>query len=152
MGAYPIGIVGESFDNEDGGSRQSEIARCEIGEQVQLERDPANKYDKNCVRVLSARGVQIGNISRDDGWICERMDKGGFVDARVLSIGKGKRGMGVVLCLRTDANDDWLDDQGPVRRTERQPQGLAIGEVIKGCSSLIFVGLIVWLLVLLISA
>jgi len=108
MGTYPIGIVGESFDNDDGSSRQAEIARCRAGEPVTLEREPTNSYDANCVKVLSARGAQIGNISRDDGWICERMDKGAFVDARILSIGEGNRGKrGVVLCLRTDEDDKW---------------------------------------------
>jgi hypothetical protein len=106
MGAYPLGIVGESFENDDGRSRQAEIARCRAGESVNLEREPENKYDPNCVKVISARGVQIGNISRDNDWICERIDRGGFIDARILKIGKGKRGYGVVLCVRTNENDE----------------------------------------------
>jgi hypothetical protein len=112
MGSYPIGIVGESFDNDDGSSRQAEIRRCSAGEPVTLQRDPQNRYDRNCVNVVSARGVQIGNISRDDSWIAERLDGGGFVDARILSVRDGSHGkLGVVLCVRTNAQDEWLEDQ-----------------------------------------
>lgn len=112
MSSYPIGVVGESFDNEDGTSRQTEIRRCSAAEPVTLQRDPDNRYDSNCVRVVSARGVQIGNISRDDSWICERLDRGGFVDARVLSVRKGAGGkLGVVLCVRTGDEDEWLEDE-----------------------------------------
>lgn len=109
MGAYPIGIVGESFNNDDTTSRQAEIKRCSAGEQVILERDPENKYDVNCIKVISARSRQLGNISRNDSWICERLDRGGFVDARILNINEGTNGLlGVVICIRTTADDDWL--------------------------------------------
>jgi hypothetical protein len=112
MSAYPIGIVGESFENDDGTSRQAEIKRSSAGEPVSLEREPQNRYDPNCVKVVSARGRQIGNISRDDSWICERLDADGFVDARILGIRKNSNGMlGVVLCVRTDENAQWLHDE-----------------------------------------
>jgi len=112
MGSYPIGIVGESFDNDDGSSRQAEISRCAPSEPVTLQRDPDNRYDSNCVKVISVRGIPIGNISRDDGWIAERIDRAGFVDARILSVREGARGkLGVVLCVRTSDQDAWLEDQ-----------------------------------------
>ncbi|MEA3035189.1 MAG: hypothetical protein QOH04_948 [Sphingomonadales bacterium] len=112
MSSYPIGIVGESFDNDDGTSRQREIRRCSAGEPVALVRNPENKYDSNCVNVVSARGVQIGNISRDDSWICERLDRASFIDARILSVHEGTGGkLGVVICVRTSADDEWLEDQ-----------------------------------------
>ena len=139
MGSYPIGIVGESFDNDDGSSRQAEIRRCVAGEAVELERDPGNKYDSNCVKVLSSRGVQIGNISRDDGWICERLDKGGFVDARILSVGRSKQDKsGVVLCVRTIEDDEWLPeatDTPGKAPSQATPTGL---EMAKGCLALLF--------------
>jgi HIRAN domain-containing protein len=113
MSAYPVGIVGESVDNDDGSSRQDEIRKCAARQPVTLVRDPANKYDANCVKVISARGVQIGNISRDDDWICERMDRGGYVDARILEVRTGQRAKGVVLCVRTAEDDDWLTDDEP---------------------------------------
>jgi hypothetical protein len=129
MGSYPIGIVGESFDNDDGSSRQAEIKRCSSGEPVTLQRDSDNRYDSNCVNVVSARGVQIGNISRADGWIAERIDRAGFVDARILSVREGARAkLGVVLCIRTNEQDDWLEDQ----RSAATPAA--------GCS-LLFIGM-----------
>jgi hypothetical protein len=95
---YPIGIAGESFRNDDGTERQAEIALCKPGEPVDLVRDPENRFDSNCVMVISARGVQIGNISRDDCWIAERMDRGDDVRAEILSIHEARPGrFGVVL-------------------------------------------------------
>jgi hypothetical protein len=118
MTSYPIGIVGESFTNEDGSSRQEEIARCQPGEPVTLERDPQNKHDANCVKVISARGVQIGNISRDDFWIRERLDRGAFVDARIMRAGQRSRGKsGVVTCVRSSADDEWMEEARPTSRT-----------------------------------
>ncbi|HEY1605588.1 MAG TPA: HIRAN domain-containing protein [Allosphingosinicella sp.] len=100
---YPIGVVGESFRNEDGSERQEEIARCRAGETVELLRDPENRFDANCVRVVSERGVQIGNISRDDYWIAERIDRGASVRAEIMSICTNVRGLfGVVLDVSTD--------------------------------------------------
>jgi len=130
MGAYPIGIVGESFKNDDGSSRQAEIRHCSSGELVCLERDPNNKYDSNCVKVISPRGVQIGNISRDDDWICERLDRQGFVDARILRIGEGAKGkLGVVICVRTNEEDEWLDDE----RTGSNAQAGCAGSLLLIC-------------------
>jgi hypothetical protein len=103
MGTYSIGIVGESFANDDGSSRQAELARCKVGEPVTLAREPGNPHDPNCVRVLSARGVQIGNISRDHPWICERLDGRRFVAATVEFVGRSESGkLGMVITVRTD--------------------------------------------------
>ena len=99
MKTYPIGIVGESFDNDDGSSRQAEIMRCTIGEPAVLVRDPGNRFDPNCVRVVSARGVQIGVIARDDGWIAEVMDQGKPMAAMILSVNDGPHGAGVVIAV-----------------------------------------------------
>jgi hypothetical protein len=34
------------------------------GEEVILEREPRNQYDRNAIRVLNIQGVQIGHISK----------------------------------------------------------------------------------------
>jgi hypothetical protein len=100
---YPIGIAGESFRNDDGSERQAEIARCRAGEIVDLVREPENRFDTNCVKVMSARGVQIGNIARADGWIAERLDRGASLRAEILSINEARPGLfGVVLDVSTD--------------------------------------------------
>ncbi|HEY8593278.1 MAG TPA: HIRAN domain-containing protein [Sphingomicrobium sp.] len=106
MGTYPIGIVGESFNNEDGSSRQAELARCKDGESVRLVRDPENSHDANCVKVVSKRGVQIGNISRSDDWIASRMDSGKPITAKILSVGTGERNLlGAVIEVSTEDGD-----------------------------------------------
>lgn len=104
MGRYTIHVVGESFRNSDGTDRQSEIGRCRVSEPVTLEREPDNPYDVNCVKVISMRGVQIGNIGRDNAeWIAERMDRGGSIAATIDQIGTAANGqLGVILTLSTD--------------------------------------------------
>jgi hypothetical protein len=125
MTAYPIGIVGESFANEDGSSRQAEIKRCSAGEPVSLERDPQNRYDAKCIKVVSVRGRQIGNMSRNDAWIADRIHCETFVDARILGIRKNANGMhGVVLCVRTAKDDEWLEDEQ--RSTSERSTGCSI--------------------------
>lgn len=57
-------VVGESFDNEDGTSRQAILARCQEGDYIELRRQPKNKYDKNAIGVFTELG-QIGHVSRE---------------------------------------------------------------------------------------
>lgn len=59
-------LVGESFDNRDGTSRQTELLVTAPGERAYLRREPDNPHDSNAVLVLSARGVGIGHLSRAD--------------------------------------------------------------------------------------
>lgn len=108
MGTYRAAVTGESFRNEDGSDRQQEIARCRIGEPVALERDPANPHDGNCIKVISARGVQIGNVARDAAeWMAERLDKGRPLAAVIDGIGRSdSRMLGVVLGVSTDSPAD----------------------------------------------
>jgi len=160
MAVYSIGIVGESFDNDDGSSRQEEIGRCRAGEPVDLVREPDNPHDPNCVKVLSLRGVQIGNIGRDHPWIAERLDRGAFLDARIQRVVTGGRGMkGVVIAVRTGPRDDWDEVE---EEEERSPgAGLAAaGEslqqsgcaMIKGCASLLFLAVVVYLVISVLSS
>jgi hypothetical protein len=107
MGRYTIHVAGESFRNLDGSSRQEELARCRVGEMAVLERDPYNPHDSNCIKVVSARGVQVGNVGRENAeWIAARMDKGGDVSATIESVGVGDTGLlGAVLSVSTEAQD-----------------------------------------------
>lgn len=61
---YLVTLSGESFDNEDGSSRQAEIARCYRGDSVQLVPEPSNPHDSGAVAALSSRGIKIGYVSR----------------------------------------------------------------------------------------
>lgn len=94
MRRYDVDVVGESFQNEDGSSRQEELARLRVGDEVTLERDHHNPYDANCVRVLSARGIQIGNAGREQAkWLSKRIAEGKRVEARIASIGESSSGL-----------------------------------------------------------
>lgn len=61
--SFNINITGESFQNEDGSSRQEILKRCKIGEPIQLIHSPHPK-DKYAVRVYRMNGEQIGYIPK----------------------------------------------------------------------------------------
>ena len=54
-----VAVVGVTF-----GSRQKTIRQLYKGEQVQLQREPDNPYDRNAIRVQRINGDQIGYIAR----------------------------------------------------------------------------------------
>jgi len=81
---FSLPAVGEWFDNEDGTSRQAELALCAPGEQVQLVREPENPHDRMAVAVFSCRGIRVGYLRRDRAvWIGSKMDRGYDVRAIV---------------------------------------------------------------------
>lgn len=106
MSLYPLSVAGESFLNSDGSSRQEEIRRCRIGEPVTLELDPNNPYDSNCIKVISARGIQIGNIARQQAeWLSEHIELGNHCSAVILDGGESESGhFGVSLLVSLDAD------------------------------------------------
>ena len=53
-------VVGVSHRNNDGSSRQDIIRQIEVGEPLDLVREPTNMYDTNAVMVLHELG-QIGS-------------------------------------------------------------------------------------------
>lgn len=59
-------VVGESFRNDDGTSRQDIIRRCAVGEPVLLVPEPLNRYDRNAIAVRrAATGEQLGYLRRE---------------------------------------------------------------------------------------
>ena len=62
---YNVKVVGVTFNNTDGKSRQEIIRKCRVGEVVHLIREPKNTFDKNAIAVLTEREEQIGYISKD---------------------------------------------------------------------------------------
>jgi hypothetical protein len=68
--AHHLAVVGESYDNNNGTSRQVIIGRTEPGTVVFLVPEPDNEHDRNAVRVFVSEGgsatAQIGYLSRDD--------------------------------------------------------------------------------------
>ena len=68
-----IAVVGVRYDNLDGSSRSSEIARCEEGEEIELRSEPENPADHNAIAVFSARGIQIGYVPADRARLIHRL-------------------------------------------------------------------------------
>lgn len=90
---YTLGIAGESFNNDDGSSRQKIIKRCSQGDLLDLRREPDNPYDANAVAVFTATGKQVGYLSKDNAeWVAEVMDSGEAVSARVRSTARPAHG------------------------------------------------------------
>lgn len=68
-GAFFSKVVGESFDNPDGVSRQTVLAGAKVGSLVWLVPEPTNAYDPNAIAVYVEDGSggtrQIGYLPRD---------------------------------------------------------------------------------------
>lgn len=106
--------VGERFENEDGSSRQEELARCQRGEHVLLLREPDNRHDPRAVAIISERGVKIGYLGRDRAaWMASKIDRGLPVRAIVDRI-KGAHlpgsPLGIVVRINMDGDEPELDD------------------------------------------
>lgn len=76
-GDFCLRVVGVTYPNSDGSSRQTEISRCVAGERIELWRERSNPFDPSAVAVISARDVQVGYIGADRcGWIGSKIDRG----------------------------------------------------------------------------
>ena len=101
-GDFCLRVVGSTYPNSDGSSRQDEIARCVVGERIELWRERTNKFDPSAVAVLSARDVQVGYIGADRcGWIGSKIDRGLPIQVIVDRIvgGDNARWLGMVIRL-----------------------------------------------------
>ena len=103
---------GEWFDNEDGSSRQVELARCEVGEPVMLVREPENPHDHLAVAIVTMRGVRVGYLRRDRAaWIAPKVDRGYPVRAiieRIRGIDLPTATLGIVIRLNMDGAEPEL--------------------------------------------
>lgn len=58
-------VVGVSFNNSDGQSRQRIIGKCSVGEHVYLAPEPDNPYDHDAILVCRSNGEQLGHLNRE---------------------------------------------------------------------------------------
>lgn len=56
-------VAGVSHVNGDGSHRQEIIARCSVGERLNLQPEPSNRYDPNAVKVCRGNGEHSGYLS-----------------------------------------------------------------------------------------
>lgn len=96
--SYPAEVVGESFANADGTSRQAIIARIGVGDPIALRPEPDNPHDARAVAVHHRLG-QIGYISRERRWVWERLERGHALTAKVHAINAAGEHAGVVLWI-----------------------------------------------------
>lgn len=79
-------VVGVTFNNPDGTSRQEILSKLNTNSLVMLEREPDNKFDKNAVKVVTMFG-QVGYIGKDYASIlAEMMDAGHSFMATVADV------------------------------------------------------------------
>ena len=119
---FSMAAVGTQFDNEDDGtSRQEELARCAPGEWLYLSREPANPHDPMAVAVLSERGVRVGYLARDRAvWVGSKIDRGYDVRAIVERIkGATLPGSSLGLVLRISMDADVAEEPALPRRAAK---------------------------------
>ena len=84
-------VVGVTFRNEDGTSRESIIARMSETDSIILERDPYNEYDSNAVKVCVINDdgkQQIGHLPRTlAAIISPKMRRGAEFPASIVACG-----------------------------------------------------------------
>jgi len=111
---FLVGVRGESHNNDDGSSRQDIIRHLRANESVQLVADPANKFDRFAVKVLTSSGHQIGWLP-SDARDADALAKGEPIEAAVHAVRGGttwlkrllgQKSVGVVLRV-TKAEPDW---------------------------------------------
>lgn len=112
---FRLAARGERYANDDGSSRQDELALCRPGERLALVREPTNPYDPSAVAIFSPRGVQVGYLSADHAsWIGSKIDRGYDVRAIVERVkGAHLEGatLGLVLLLNMEGDDPTLDGE-----------------------------------------
>jgi hypothetical protein len=88
---FPLSVVGESYKNKDGTSRQSIIKRCRPGDPVSLVPELDNPKDRFAVAVFHRHG-QIGYLPSGSGRVADDMASGKFLSVTILNIHGGDRG------------------------------------------------------------
>jgi hypothetical protein len=109
---FSLAAVGTWYENEDGTSRQEELALCEPGEMVTLAREPDNEHDHMAVALVSARGVKLGYLGREKAtWIGSKIDRGYDVRAIVERVkGVDLPGSTLGLVVRISMDPDVADE------------------------------------------
>lgn len=115
---------GEWFDNEDGSSRQAELALCRVGEAAFLVREPSNPHDPRAVAIMSARGIRVGYLRRERAvWIGSKIDRGYDVRAiveRIRGADLPGSALGIALRINMEGDDPELPvDEGRVVQVDR---------------------------------
>ena len=130
---FSLAGCGEWFDNEDGSSRQVELARCRPGEMAELVREPDNPHDARAVAIVSCRGVRVGYLRRERAvWIGSKIDRGYDVRAiveRVRGADMERSALGILLRINMDGEEPELPHSHRAR-ARAAPQQLPTNRVL----------------------
>ena len=111
---FLVSVKGESFQNDDGSSRQEIIRRLRPGRALKLVPDPSNPLDRWAVKVFVEGGMQVGWLP-SDARDADALLKGEPISAIVHSVTGGtnwlkrlfgKKHVGLVLSL-IKGEPDW---------------------------------------------
>lgn len=112
---YFTKVVGATYKNDDGSSRQGIIQSCKSGERLNFTHDENNAYDKYAVMVCRENGEQLGFVKTDMGReVVQRSHSGHGYTVFITNItgGEGKKKtLGVnllVVVSKPDAPTDSL--------------------------------------------
>ena len=89
IASYDTKVVGVTFDNADGSSRQRNISRCRNGDEIALQ---YFEYDGDPAYAVLTRHGQIGNLSADQARIIDRNYDGCVVQGTINKITGGSSG------------------------------------------------------------
>jgi len=151
---HSIDVAGESFDNDDGTSRQDIIARLKQDDVVLLRREPNNRHDQNAIAVMTAHG-QVGFVSRAQAALLAKdMDQGKKIEARVGAIFGGTDdapSLGLVIDVRApDAKNAAPDTTSTQRVMLEESAGVVrgLGMGFGGCLGFVAGGIFLLFLLL----
>ena len=109
---FSLAAVGCWYDNDDGSSRQLELAECLPGDRIELVRQPDNPHDHLAVAIFTASGTCVGYLSRDRAaWMASKIDRGMPINAiveRVKGIHLEGATLGLVLRVNMDGEEPEL--------------------------------------------
>lgn len=109
---FSLAAVGCSYENDDGSSRQLELAECRPGDRVELVRQPNNPHAPLAVAIFTASSTCVGYLSRDRAArIAPKIDRGYPVNAIVERV-KGAHlpdaTLGLVMRINMDGEEPEL--------------------------------------------
>ncbi|RTK97278.1 MAG: hypothetical protein EKK64_01740 [Neisseriaceae bacterium] len=101
-------VVGVTFPNEDGTSRQHIIRdNCYVGQMVDLIHEEDNPRDKNAIKVCTSDGKQIGYIPKDISSVLVRKSKDFDFYALINNTGLFKNYYAKVIIFIVDKEDNY---------------------------------------------
>ena len=138
-------VAGVTFEG-----RQRMVARCSVGEQLILVRDPENQYDKGAIKVMRQNGEQLGfipaHVSRggDSSGLAYRMDQGEKYQCRISDLtGGGTKSRGVNIEITEGDEFEVLQTSVPSKVVPVAPFHSSVGWWIVAATVLVILVLIV---------